>query len=200
MKNRLFVVKLTIAALVGTVMCLLSVTAAAENDDLRKELSEHELKEVQSILSDAMPTIEGLISVGVQRKENKILLGVSDTQKYADSIRSEILSIMTENGFLSECDSNRLSFDAMFIISQVGVPSARPAKKNGWVKSQGNKMYYKDGDKVTQSTTIDGIRYKFSANGICEGKYTGWTKSPKGYKYWSNGKWDGIIYKEMQKG
>lgn len=58
-----------------------------------------------------------------------------------------------------------------------------------WFESCGDKYYVgKDGLPVTKNTVIDGTRYKFNKNGTCEGKYTGWTKSTKGKRYWKNGK------------
>lgn len=60
--------------------------------------------------------------------------------------------------------------------------------KTGWQTVDGQKYYYKSGKPITKSTVIDGIRYKFNSNGVCTGKYTGWTKSDKGRRYWYHGK------------
>ena len=60
--------------------------------------------------------------------------------------------------------------------------------KNGWNEIDGNRYYIKsDGTVLTKSAVIDGIRYKFDESGICQGKYTGYTKSSKGKRYWKNG-------------
>ncbi len=60
--------------------------------------------------------------------------------------------------------------------------------KNGWNTIDGKKYYVKkDGTLVTKSCKIGGVRYKFTADGICRGRYTGWTKSAKGRRYWKNG-------------
>ncbi len=45
-----------------------------------------------------------------------------------------------------------------------------------------------DGTVLTKSAVVDGIRYKFDESGVCQGKYTGFTKSDKGRRYWKNGK------------
>ena len=67
--------------------------------------------------------------------------------------------------------------------------------KSCWLQSGENKYYIgKDGLPVTSSTTIGGIRYKFGENGVCQGKYTGWTRSPKGRRYWK----DGILQKNTE--
>lgn len=58
----------------------------------------------------------------------------------------------------------------------------------GWNNVNGKKYYVKkDGTLAEKSTTINGIRYKFSSDGVCQGKYTGWTKSANGRRYYKNG-------------
>ncbi len=58
----------------------------------------------------------------------------------------------------------------------------------GWNTIDSDKYYVKsDGTLATKSMTIDGVRYKFAKSGVCEGKYTGWTKSSRGKRYWKNG-------------
>ncbi|MBQ8842421.1 MAG: hypothetical protein IJZ65_07320, partial [Ruminiclostridium sp.] len=44
-----------------------------------------------------------------------------------------------------------------------------------------------DGTMITKSCKIGGVRYKFTSDGVCKGKYTGWTKSSKGRRYWKDG-------------
>ena len=66
---------------------------------------------------------------------------------------------------------------------------------NGWNTLDGEKYYVRpDGTLATRSMTIGGIRYKFGKNGVCGGKYTGWTRSPKGRRYWK----DGILQKNTE--
>ena len=67
--------------------------------------------------------------------------------------------------------------------------------KSCWLQSGENKYYIgKDGLPVTRSTIIGGIRYKFGENGVCGGKYTGWTKNSKGLRYWK----DGVLQKNTE--
>lgn len=59
---------------------------------------------------------------------------------------------------------------------------------DSFVTVNGKEYYIKsDGTVLTKSTTIGGIRYKFDESGVCQGKYTGYTKSGKGKRYWKNG-------------
>ncbi len=59
----------------------------------------------------------------------------------------------------------------------------------GWNEFDGERYYLKkDGTLATGSLTVGGIRYKFDENGVCQGKYTGFTESSKGKRYWKNGK------------
>lgn len=79
-----------------------------------------------------------------------------------------------------------------FVNSSNALNSLIIAEKNGacgWNELDGERYYIKsDGTFATKSANIDGIRYKFSSKGICLGKYSGWTKSGKGRRYWYNGK------------
>ncbi len=62
-------------------------------------------------------------------------------------------------------------------------------KVTGW-KTIDGKLYYfskESGEMVTENTIIGGARYIFSADGVCKGRYTGWTKSSKGKRYWKDG-------------
>lgn len=55
-----------------------------------------------------------------------------------------------------------------------------------WVQPNENLYYVKLGELVRRSTVIDGIRYQFDKNGVCHGKYTGWTKSTRGRRYYKD--------------
>lgn len=58
----------------------------------------------------------------------------------------------------------------------------------GWNEIEGNRYYIKsDGTVLTKSAIIGGIRCKFGKDGVCQGKYTGYTKSSKGKRCWKNG-------------
>ncbi len=59
----------------------------------------------------------------------------------------------------------------------------------GWNEIDDNYYYIKkDGSFITSSAKIGGVRYKFGEDGVCQGMYTGFTKSDKGLRYWKNGK------------
>ncbi|MDE6599039.1 MAG: hypothetical protein K2K34_03055, partial [Oscillospiraceae bacterium] len=51
------------------------------------------------------------------------------------------------------------------------------------------KKYYfrKNGEAITKSTVIGGVRYKFDKDGVCAGAYTGWTKSGGNRFYFLDG-------------
>ena len=59
----------------------------------------------------------------------------------------------------------------------------------GW-KTVNNSRYYfkKDGTAANKHTKINGILYRFDKNGVCRGRYNGWAKTSKGYKYYCKGK------------
>ncbi len=58
----------------------------------------------------------------------------------------------------------------------------------GWQAADGNIFYFrKNGEAAVKNTTIGGIRYKFSSDGVCTGKYTGWVKRSGKYYYYKNG-------------
>ena len=59
--------------------------------------------------------------------------------------------------------------------------------RNCWVEDEFRYYIDKRGKPVCKNTVIDNIRYKFNKYGQCEGKYTGWTKSSKGRRYWKDG-------------
>ncbi len=71
-------------------------------------------------------------------------------------------------------------FFITFIMALVcmNLSAAAAEKKKGWITDNGNEYYYKsDGTLATSSLTINGIRYKFDKNGVCQGKYTGKIRS-----------------------
>ncbi len=96
---------------------------------------------------------------------------------------------------LTESEREKLLIDGVnykFVnFSSYGLDSVIAAEKDGargWSEINGERFYIKsDGAFATKSTTIDGVRYTFDKFGVCTGRYTGWTKSDKGRKYWRNG-------------
>ena len=60
--------------------------------------------------------------------------------------------------------------------------------KNCWYESDGFKYYIGSNSlPTTKNRTINGIRYVFNKYGQCQGKYTGWSKSANGRRYYKNG-------------
>ncbi|MCH5349103.1 MAG: hypothetical protein J1E40_07255 [Oscillospiraceae bacterium] len=52
----------------------------------------------------------------------------------------------------------------------------------------GNNYYFKnDGTAITKNTTINGVRYKFTADGVCTGKFTGISTRNGSKYYYKNG-------------
>ena len=62
----------------------------------------------------------------------------------------------------------------------------------GWNTIDGNTYYItSDGTIITKSVIIDDVRYKFTKDGVCHGKYSGFTRSKNGLRYYK----DGVIIK-----
>lgn len=58
----------------------------------------------------------------------------------------------------------------------------------GWTEIDGKTYFFRpNGEMIARSCKIGGVRYKFSSDGVCQGKYTGWTKSASGRRYYKNG-------------
>lgn len=83
-----------------------------------------------------------------------------------------------------------------FIYVQMGYFYFEPSRggisaipnKCGWNEIGGKRYYLRDSGTLAKSpTTIDGIRYAFDENGVCLGRYTGYSNSSKGRRYWKNG-------------
>ncbi|MCM1335978.1 MAG: hypothetical protein NC084_13435 [Bacteroides sp.] len=75
--------------------------------------------------------------------------------------------------------------DGAMVFTDFRMTDAKP----GWNDVDGNRVYLqKNGFTATKSTTIDGVRYKFDENSVCQGTYTGFTSSDKGRRYWKTGR------------
>ncbi len=130
-------------------------------------------------------------------KELRYEAGIPDYEKVTAvrivddiDVDSELLEESWEDGtdFFSDF------FDALASNHASGVSYAECSEES-WVNFDDKKYYVgSDGMLVTKSRKIDGIRYKFSPNGVCAGRYTGWTKSDNGRRYWKNG----ILVKDRQ--
>lgn len=61
-----------------------------------------------------------------------------------------------------------------------------PAAAQGWAKNDaGQYLYYKDGTAVTDTQTIDGVKYFFNTNGTLK---TGWVQDGGNWMYYSGNK------------
>ena len=116
----------------------------------------------------------------------------SDYEHYTYKADLTKRSILTTKEILKGCkipDSSKivygsLRFNECPFLSSYSVDKC----KAGWNMLDENRCYVKkDGSLAVKSTTINGIRYKFTADGICQGRYTGWTKTEKGRRYYKNG-------------
>lgn len=75
-------------------------------------------------------------------------------------------------------------------VSEETEPSNNTESENlwGWKTIDGKKYYFRqDGTAVTQNTIIDGIRYKFSSDGVCIGVFSGKTYINGKIYYYKNG-------------
>lgn len=64
-------------------------------------------------------------------------------------------------------------------------------KESGWKTVCGHRYYFRKNGSAVQNSVynIDGCMYKFNANGICTGKYTGYLKRSDGSRIYYN---DGV--------
>lgn len=56
-------------------------------------------------------------------------------------------------------------------------------KESGWKTINGHKYYFRSSDKTAvcgKKAKVNGIVYSFNANGICKGKFTGYTRDKNG--------------------
>ena len=59
----------------------------------------------------------------------------------------------------------------------------------GWQDIGGKRYYFrKTGAAVTSGAKINGVYYKFDSDGICKGRYTGWSKKSGKYYYYKQGR------------
>lgn len=58
----------------------------------------------------------------------------------------------------------------------------------GWKNIGANKYFFgMDGAALTENTVVGNVRYVFSGNGVCGGRYTGWVRKDGGRYYYKNG-------------
>ena len=115
----------------------------------------------------------------------------------SDEVKAVV--VLEQDNFDSSWFDNNDGYRAFFNCTNFikGVRVVNTARK-GWTEA--DKIHWNDSDSairkfyvdktnhiISNSCSIGGIRYKFGADGICGGKYTGWTKSSQGSRYWKNG-------------
>lgn len=149
------------------------------------KLTERSYKELQALLDNATNML-------TNNEKGSNLFESSSINVIKNSVDVEINAI--EYIKLSKKERDELFIDGVnykFVNTSNALNSLIVQEKNGargWSEFDGKSYYIKgNGAFVTKSCVIDGIRYKFSSNGVCQGKYTGWTKSANGRRYWKNG-------------
>ncbi|MBQ8614010.1 MAG: hypothetical protein IJ416_07335 [Ruminiclostridium sp.] len=91
-----------------------------------------------------------------------------------------------------QCQGTTIPDHTEYMSAQMGryLEAARSVNlgKTGWQTVKDEKFYVKKGGTlITKDVTINGIRYEFDKNGVCEGKYTGWVTNSKGKRYYKKG-------------
>lgn len=91
-----------------------------------------------------------------------------------------------------QCQGTTVPDHTEYMSAQTGryLEAARSINlgKTGWQTVKDEKFYVKKGGTlITKDVTINGIRYEFDKNGVCEGKYTGWVTNSKGKRYYKKG-------------
>lgn len=78
---------------------------------------------------------------------------------------------------------------AMALALSISAYAAEDDKlQPGWQTVDGSTFYIKDdGNPAVEDMNIDGVRYCFAPDGVCTGRYTGWTKSSEGRRYYRDG-------------
>ncbi len=154
-------------------------------DCIEFKMTERSYEELQLLFDKA-------ISMFTNNEKGSQLCEDASINVINNSIDIEINAI--EYIKLSKEERDELFIDGVnykFVNSSNVLNSLIAEEKNGargWNVLEGKNYYNKsNGVFATKSCVINGIRYKFSSDGVCQGKYTGWTKSKKGRRYYKNG-------------
>ncbi len=118
----------------------------------------------------------------------------SDYKKYYAHYRMDERNVYTVKEILRDCGIDDPQKIALMKLTYCGdqvieVTSSMPAAYiPGWNEIDGERYYIKsDGTVLTKPAVIDGIRYKFGKDGVCQGKYTGKVKSGNSVICYRNG-------------
>lgn len=102
-----------------------------------------------------------------------------------------------EDGNTALCSVVKLPFESGeyeggFIKSEDGTRyiMADGSYAKGWLEIDGKTYYFSKGNgfMATKNSSIKGVRYKFTSDGVCQGKFTGWEKKNGKRYYYSEGK------------
>lgn len=81
-----------------------------------------------------------------------------------------------------------LSIAMAFALSISAYATEDDKIRSGWQTIGGNTFYImEDGNPAVEDMNIYGVRYCFTPDGVCTGRYTGWTKSSEGRRYYRDG-------------
>ncbi len=127
----------------------------------------------------------------LKRTRLRFTFYTSDYKEYSYSHYIYSRDVLTVDEIIKNCgmpDSEKIVFGSCGYIYCTEMSCSFKKYNIGWNEID-NKQYYikSDGTMITKSCKIGGIRYKFTSDGVCKGKYTGWTKSSKGRRYWKDG-------------
>ncbi len=172
----------------------LSVAGGPNSTPLDDETREKFRKSEEYLLSVTYRDIEQLKDESYYTDDYYFYFVLSDGSEYVflcssyDRTMYTLKEILTYSGISNAEDIVYISLrDKSFMGVEITEYNLIPYSV-GWNDVDGKKYYVEsDGTLQTKSCTIDGIRYSFSADGVCKGRYTGWTKSSKGKRYYKNG-------------
>lgn len=158
------------------------LTLTKRHSCIRFERVKYSKKELQTLFGQAVDLLNGsrlleTASINVQNNSVCIEINAAEYLKIPEMEREERFL----DGVNYKLVNTTNALNALIAAEKEGT--------RGWNEIDGEKYYIKkDGTLATKSTTIDGIRYRFSAKGVCTGKYSGWTSSAKGRRCWRGGK------------
>lgn len=126
--------------------------------------------------------------------EKKPMAFVSDVDSFYLVTADGVKLLSGEYGSTSDPAEIARRSEEFTLVRMESFPIPESAEKpsasfhSGW-NSVGEKEYYvkKDGTLATGSITIGNVRYQFDKDGVCQGRYTGYTRSKKGRRYWKDG-------------
>lgn len=90
----------------------------------------------------------------------------------------------TDNKFSPKSNATRAEVSSM--LHRYIKLTIDPATAQGWaLNDAGQYLYYRDGKALTDTQTIDGVKYFFETNGVLK---TGWVKDGDNWRYYSGNK------------